>query len=304
LPNPSTFPAAYRAYETLVAPARAQCEIWRLVAGIVAVVFLYFFGLRVYVNLVAWVLSVPVWTVDVGLPRAALPVWVLALLFSFSALVLATVVVTRTLHARPALSLLGPAKRAFRDFARVAGAVLLLILVLEILPPWDPWSVSRNAALPISTWLLVLPLSLSGVLVQAGSEELFFRGYLQSQLAARFRSPVVWMALPAIFFAALHYDPATNGVSALWVVVWAGAFAFFASDLTARTGNLGAAIGFHFVNNIYAILFVSFQGPLDGLALYHLPYSAADMEPSSPIIFLEFAAMITAWLAARLAVQR
>ncbi len=44
--------------------------------------------------------------------------------------------------------------------------------------------------------LLALPL---GMTILIGYwEELVFRGYLQSQLAARFRSPLVWIVLPSL----------------------------------------------------------------------------------------------------------
>ncbi|MFV2033545.1 MAG: lysostaphin resistance A-like protein [Halocynthiibacter sp.] len=303
LQNPTKWQTPYRAYEALVAPARPSAQYWRLLVGVVAITFLFLFGMRLYISLVAGLLSLPVRVVNAALLSATQPEWTLVILFSFLVLAIATMAVTRLLHARPVRSLIGAPSQALRNFLLVAGAILLLQLLLSILPPWGGSNLLNNPEMPLSRWLLLLPLSLSGVLIQTGSEELLFRGYLQSQLAARLRSPVIWIGLPSAIFAALHYDPATNGSNVLWVVAWAAGFGVLSADLTARTGNLGAAIGFHFANNIFALLIVGFAGNLGGLALYHLPYSAADFAHAGPSFLIDFATMFTAWLAARLVLR-
>ena len=90
---------------------------------------------------------------------------------------------------------------------------------------------------------------------------------MQQQLAARFSSPIIWMVLPSAFFAGLHYQPEIMGDNT-WLVMGAVfVFALLAADLTAVTGNIGAAWAMHFVNNALAILLVATEGPLSGLAL-------------------------------------
>jgi hypothetical protein len=113
------------------------------------------------------------------------------------------------------------------------------------------------------------------VLIQTGAEEVLFRGYMQQQLAARFSSPIMWMMLPSAIFAALHYQPEIMGDNT-WLMMGAVfVFAVLAADLTAVTGNIGAAWAMHFVNNALAILVVATDGPLSGLALYIAPISPA-----------------------------
>ena len=51
---------------------------------------------------------------------------------------------------------------------------------------------------------MLLPLGIAGLFCQVFAEEVAFRGYLQTQLAARFTSPVIWMSLPALGFGLLQ----------------------------------------------------------------------------------------------------
>ena len=51
----------------------------------------------------------------------------------------------------------------------------------------------------------------------------------------------------------------------------AGLLGIFLADLTYRTGNLGAAMGFHFANNIISLCFFAPDDVLNGLALYVVP---------------------------------
>ena len=91
----------------------------------------------------------------------------------------------------------------------------------------------------VSTWLLWLPVALVAVVLQTGAEELLFRGYLQSQLAARFRSQAIWLLIPSILFGFAHFGPGLPLNAALGYVVFATLFGLMAADLTSRTGTIG-----------------------------------------------------------------
>nr|WP_256471739.1 CPBP family intramembrane glutamic endopeptidase [Oceanicola sp. 502str15] len=150
--------------------------------------------------------------------------------------------------------------------------------------------------------MLYLPLGLAAVAVQAGTEEVFFRGYLTQQIAAGSRvGNFAWMAVPAILFAMLHWT-SSAGDNAIWFCLWALAFGLAAADLTARAGNLGPALALHIVNNAVALLGVAVPGPVAGLALYHTPF-AADAGVVPGLMPLEFGLLFVAWLAARVAIR-
>ena len=114
--------------------------------------------------------------------------------------------------------------------------------------------------LPLAAWAAWLPLALPLLLVQTAAEELAFRGFLMQCLAARFARPLVWFLLPALLFGALHWNPAELGANASLVALSATVIGLVLADVTAKTGNLSAAIGLHFANNVTSLLVVSLPG--------------------------------------------
>ncbi|MDW4549652.1 CPBP family intramembrane glutamic endopeptidase [Defluviimonas sp. D31] len=293
---------AYAPHEDYVAPARRRPALWRLLPASALIAALY---LAPILGLSAWL------TGQFGQPIAdaivqrmltgETPGGMLMLLWSFLGLALGPVAAVRLLHRRTAGTLIGPSlERAMRDFARV----LLPILALEILLlPVALLGLEVRPGLGLLAFLGYLPFALPGILIQTGAEELVFRGYLQQQLAARFRSPLIWIGIPSALFAWGHYLPEDFGPNAGLVALWAAVFGILAADLTARTGNLGAALGFHAANNISALLIVGLAGNLDGLALWAVVFDPADPDAARPALLLDFAAMAIAWLVARLSLR-
>jgi len=162
-------------------------------------------------------------------------------------------------------TLFGRSARVVRDFVVTAGVYLGLGLPIALL-----WILFGNPIpnLSLATWLTLLPLALAGLLVQTLAEELVFRGYFLQQLAARLRSPFWWMVVPSLLFGSLHYDPSAGVMNAGLIVGVTSVFGLIAADLTARTGSLGAAWGFHFANNFTALCILSMDGALTGLSLF------------------------------------
>jgi uncharacterized protein len=291
------------AFDRFVEPARRRPQIWRFVLGILVAVVVY----------VAWTVGViaagyfvlgrgedPLsWTQR--LVEADAPQGTLLLLLTFVGMALGPIAAARWLHGRRAGTLIGPPVRTLRDFV-VAAAVVFAVLGLAI----GIWSVEYDALLnlPPSTWALLLPLTLLGLLVQTGAEELLFRGYMQTQLAARFRSPIVWLLLPSLLFGIVHSDPATAGDNVWMVVGSAAVFGLIAADLTARTGSIGAAWGFHFANNVVAIAILATGGTITGLALWVTPYTLAEYEATLAGVLLDVGMLVVAWWIVRRAVAR
>lgn len=152
-------------------------------------------------------------------------------------------------------------------------------------------------------WLLFLAPAMLALLIQVSAEELVFRGYLQSQLAARFGNPVIWMGLPSILFALLHFGNAGTGGHAWLIVIWAAAFGLVTADLTARSGTLGPAIALHFLNNFVAILLFAPAADFNGLALYTFPAAMMENAILARWMPVEMATLLCAWLGARLALR-
>ena len=293
----------YDPHQYFVAPAMGSAELWRTAAGavltFVAGMAIYQLTFALVSNLIgpdATQLLVDNTTFDKG--SAFATIYILAT-FGFFALGLS--MVTSSLHHRSPATLFGPAAAVVSDALRVTLSVGGMYVLLALLLPMDVETV-RNEELARRSWIALLPVSFSAILIQSTTEEMIFRGYLQQQLAARFPKLPLWMIVPSAVFGLAHLSPETAGTNAPYFALWATAFAFAAADLTARTGSIGAAIGLHLANNIAAILFVSLLGPGSGLALYHLPMEASDPRLAAQML-PEFAMLFCGWLAARLVLK-
>ena len=291
---------AYAFHELLVAPARPRPELWRLLAGLAAIMAVSF-GLNALLFAVLVPAISPAW--GATLPQGGTPGQMTVLLGGFAFVTLGVALVARWLHDRPALGILGPLPLALGQFWAVFRMLLLLCAALLLLPPYDMGLPLRPNLSP-GHWIGLLPLSLALVLIQTSAEEILFRGYIQQSLAARFSSPLAWMVLPSALFALGHFAPAQAGDNAPLIMLWAGVFGLMMADLTARSGTLGPAIAVHFVNNIIALVIVGAPEGLNGLSLYILPYEMSDTGLMREWLAVDFAMMAVTWLAARLALRR
>lgn len=290
----------YKSYERLVEPARPTSELWRLASSIVLVVVIFLVANVAYFNFLR---GTPDWhNLSRELENGSTARSVLWMLASFGGLFAALAIALRVMHRRPISSLFGGFPACFADFWLTLRLAMVLFGIVLILP--SPADFTPERAMDFVPWLMLAPMSLAAILFQITTEELVFRGYLQSQLAARFSSPWVWIVLPSVLFAALHYDPSTYGENAILVAAWAGLFGLAAADLTARSGNLGPALALHFANNVSAIMFVSTKDYWDGLALYVVPFGPKDTEFVAAVLPLEGLVILCGWLVARIAIRR
>lgn len=299
--GPSMYPA-YAAHDQFLEPARARAEPWRLAVGL-ALGMVIFTGLQwaAIGVLIALLPPEDLMTLQTEMALGNTQMGAVLMLGSFGLMIIAVTAITAQVHQRSPLTLLGPLPLAVVQFRRVLVALVVLMLAVVVLPPSEFLSpLERN--LPTGDWLRFLPLALVALLIQVGAEELLFRGYMQQQLGARFRHPLVWMGLPSILFGLLHYRPDLPETTWL-LIAWATLFGALAADLTARSGSLGPAIALHLVTNSSAILFVSSDDVLSGLALYRMPVSLDDPAQLWPYLLIDLAIMGTSWLAARLALR-
>jgi len=291
----------YKAHTAFVATAQARSGIGWLMLGFVlacVITVLWVIGLFFTVFLTAGVEGGQDW-LD-RMTRADSPTSTLLVIATLWGLALGVMVVAPLVHRRSAWTLFGPMRRMRRQFliaTLVCGAVLAVSALI-------PSGYEPVPGLNLALWLNFLPLSLLVILGQTGAEELLFRGYLQQQLAARFNTPLVWMGVPSILFGLAHLDPSNGPVLAWLVVAATGLFGLCAADLTARTGTIGAAWGFHFANNVAAILVVSLSGTLSGLALWVTPFGASETETLVPLLLRDMATTVAIWAAIRFALAK
>lgn len=199
-----------------------------------------------------------------GFEDSDTPFQMIVVLCTFFAMLGAVWLVTLIFRRQGLRVLIGPGA-VLRNFG-IACLIMLPIIVIGV--GFGILSGDARPNLSFGTWLLWMIPALPLLLIQVSSEELIFRGYLMQELAARFKARWVWFFIPAIIFGFLHYDPTRMGSNALLIVAITTFFGIIAADVTVRTGNLGAAIGLHFMNNLQAMLLLSLDGTLNGLSLF------------------------------------
>ncbi|ARE40304.1 CAAX amino terminal protease family protein [Rhodovulum sp. P5] len=279
-------------FEAYVAPARLYPELWRVfvAVGVILLIYCGFFALMV---VGAYPVLGPLeyfgWMRGLATPdTASRTLFVLA---SFLGLGLAVLIATPALHYRAPGTLFGPARDTFRGFGTALAVLIpvygVLFVIGLLLSPVE-------ANLDFGLWLRLLPVALVLVLVQTGSEELLFRGYLQQQLAARFAARAIWMGLPALVFAALHFNPAA-GTNAWFILLGVLVYALAAADLTEKSGSLGLAMGWHFVNNCNALLVVSVKDTITGLSLFVTPFDMTDTHMVPLSLGLDVLTIVIMW---------
>ncbi|MFG5381590.1 CPBP family intramembrane glutamic endopeptidase [Yoonia sp. R2-816] len=268
-------------FEQFIAPARRKPAVWRIIVGFVLIA-------AVYIGVVAAALGTLSFLDEFDPESGAASLGFL--LATFSGATLGVWAAVKWLHGRSFGTVIGPLRPALRHFGVAVIVVFAVQAVLLVI-----WSVPFDAVFQrsLGSVLILLPLVIVLTLIQTSAEEFVFRGYLMQQMAARFQSPWVWLLVPQAAFALLHYDPATMGALTWPVIAIIFVYALMWADLVRVTGNLGAACGWHFANNMILFAFVSPQDAMSDFAWAVAPYAAAD----TPVFLfvLDFLASVVCW---------
>jgi uncharacterized protein len=195
------------------------------------------------------------------------------LLLPFSALALVVLAWVRFVERRPLAAIgLGGAHRARTFFGGLlVGVAMVMAIVAGICIAGGLHIVGLGlpdqslVSLASTTTLLVC------FAVQSSVEELLFRGWMLSAIAAKFR--VVWAILiSSLVFTFLHFDSRANWLFFLNVFL----FALFACCWVIRTGNVWGVMGWHAGWNwLFAVGFELRVTALDA----HLPALLVKLTP-------------------------
>ena len=260
-------------FENFIKPARLKPAIWRIIVGVIIMAAVYIaVGIAILFG-VSYALDEadPMWLASKDALSRPMPL--LWLLSTFAGMALAPMVAVWVIHRRRPGTLFGRTPRVLHDFTKTAA--VYLGIGLPLMGIWLLFG-DIKPGLPPLVWLAFFPLAFVAILLQTLAEELVFRGYFQQQFAARFRSPIVWLVIPSLMFGALHFDLAAGLQTAVAVVAVTTLFGLVAGDLTARTGSIGAAWGFHFTNNLMALCILSIDGSLTNLTLFRTGFSLVE----------------------------
>ena len=262
------------AFHDYIAPAaNGRSAWWRVLLGLSVVIFFWFGGSIALVTAISagWLSPIgigPEAMAFVSEGRAMPPQGVMAFLLTFLGIWIGLWVALRLLHRRRFGTLYGPSGRPFPGNV-VKGAALALVFHAITLATWSTVvGPPERTALGLDIWALWIVPVLLGVMMQATSEELLFRGYILQQFAVWSRNPLVWAVVPALVFTALHYDAGMEAGMRWRVLVHILTFGLITALLVWRTGGLGAAIGLHVMNNIIAISVFGLEGAGFGFELW------------------------------------
>jgi membrane protease YdiL (CAAX protease family) len=201
--------------------------------------------------------------IEVRMPPA--PTTVILGAIAFEALLIPpTILVMRVLHRRPALTLVTPTGRFswFRFFLGTAvwGALLIATVAIDFALT-DSW---RAAEVPDGFLWYVLAVALL-VPLQAGWEELVFRGYITQGVGLAARSVWVGAVVASLLFGVAHYNILMGPMGALFYAAFGLGFAIVA----LLDGRTELAIGAHAANNFVAIVVIrSSLSPIETPALW------------------------------------
>lgn len=292
----------YPRLDRFAAPARAKAEVWRIVASVLLIALFFLAAIAVVMVLVVVIHGQLIGAaLLLSVTRGVTPGGLVLLLASFGFLLLGVFLAVRAVHRRSAATLFGAGPRKLWRTALAVGLPVLAINLALVPLMFATEELRANTAL--ANFAVAFPFALAALAVQIGAEETIFRGYLLQQMAARFRSPFAWMAVPSVLFALMHYQPTFGGTYLAGVMVWAFGFGLVAADLTARTGNIGAALGLHFANNFAAFFTVGVEHSLDGMALWTTTLDFADAGALTAVFAVAFLQLLVYWLTARLVLR-
>lgn len=294
----------YRAYDPIVQAAAKRPALWRLFLGVITVFVctaLWLFGLIFMSASLQGQSLFRTFETTVSLETQS-PESSLLFVAIVWGLGVGTVIAAWIWQGRRWRTLTGHGSTTLAHFFTASVVAFSVIGALSVITL--PFSERPTLNMDPTLWALFLPLGLTVVAGQTLSEEILFRGYIQSQLAGRFAHPILWMGVPSALFGLAHYAPSLPFSAASGYIMMAALFGLLAADLTARTGSIGAAWGFHFANNTMAILFVVSEGSLTGLGLFRTDEALSDKITLSPLIVVDIAVFFGIYLLIRRFVAR
>lgn len=230
-------------------------------------------------------------TVSAHISAPETPMAMIGVLLSFVAMLAAVWLTVGLFRGQSITALLGR-NGVLRNFLLACGIVAPLQAIAFTLALSGGETVPN---LPLSEWLFWMLPALPLLLIQVSAEELVFRGYLLQEFATRFHNRWIWLVLPSLIFGFLHFDPTRFGANSGLIVAATTLFGVIAADLTVRTGNLGAAIGLHLMNNFLAMMLVSMDGTLNGLSLFVTRIHVSDHVAVRQLLVIDVAVLLVVY---------
>lgn len=242
-----------------VRPATAKLGFWRFVFGFLAIVVIWTLGgLISLFGFAFWYaddpskISLAFEIIAEGRGKDS-PIGLFALLSTFLSVWAGVWIVGKLVTKQKFGSFFSPDNGVgYRFFGQGLLIGIIFSAIGAVLFSFD----MLRSSMEIDQWMKnLLPLVIL-VLIQATAEELVFRGYLLQQLAARYRSWIIWALIPSLVFGLLHFDPELPDYGGLYYVAATTMIGLVFCALVWRTGSLWMSAGLHVMVNIVAFTIV------------------------------------------------
>jgi len=172
----------------------------------------------------------------------------------------------RFIHQRSFKSLITPFQKInwrkyFFSFGLMSSFIIFSTIISYYFYPED-----LLFQFELFPFLILLIISIFLIPIQAGFEELFFRGYLLQGLGVIFRNRWAPLILTSVLFGLMHAsNPEVDQLGESLLIYYIGT-GLFMGIITLMDDSLELALGFHTANNFIQILLITsdysvFQSP-------------------------------------------
>ena len=246
---------------------KGEASFWRYAVGAALSVMVFY--------LLSGMLIVP-YTILFPDYQKSLTLSTVGLILTFVITFIAIPTIVRFVRKRPWWSVAMPALRfrAWDFFTGMWVAFAVAVLIALLFHATRTMPIFRNPEFDLTALLVLAVVGFVGILIQAGAEELLFRGYF-TQFARRFTSnPILFLGIPALLFAAPHVSNIASLGGGPLVMVPSPISGLLYGWAAYRSGSLWMSVALHLVNNYTGLVMVGTKGDV-------LP-SAAPLLVASP----------------------
>lgn len=181
----------------------------------------------------------------------------------FAIIALSLLLIVKFIHKRSITSLFTalPKISITRILHGAAVWVVLISLVMLIEYFTRPGEFVWTFDASTFGWLFIG--ALLSIPIQAGTEELFFRGYLNQSLFVLCKEPIIPVIITSVAFAVAHFwNPEMSNEDILsekmFIALNYLVFALLASIVSLRDNSLELAMGIHIANNMFSVLCINY----------------------------------------------
>lgn len=227
---------------------------------------------------------------EAGIPPVAL---YLGINFTLIAALVGLAIAVHTLHERPLLTLITPQRQInWQRLGQGFGVYFVLLAIVSLgsvllAPSTVEFTFEASQFFPF------LPIALIVTPLQAGAEELFFRGYLMQAIALKTRGPILPMVVSSLLFMVIHLANPEVGAGLIIMALIYFLLGLFFAFITVRDNSLELAIATHAANNLFIVLVLNYSNSA-------LPspsiFTSSDINPFKSLITVSLLAIAFCWL--------